>query len=453
MRGWLQEARAQLALAVPVTAVQVGLMAMAVVDLIMVGHRSAGDLAAVSVGNAFAFGVMSFGMGALLVLDPLIAQAVGAGDRAAVGRGLQRGVALALLLSVPVALLIAPAHSVFAAVGIDPDVAPVAGGYALTNIPSVFAFYLFVVLRHTLQAMHRLRPIVAVILVGNAANALLNWVLVYGHLGAPELGAVGSGWATSICRWGMALGLLAMAWPVLGGHLRPLRREALRAAPLLKMLGLGLPIGVQLVLEAGGFAAVSLLMGRLGETEAAAHQIAINLASVSFMVPLGISMAAAVRVGREVGAGHPRRARRAARVALVGGAGVMALFGCVFLALPGPLASLYTEDAAVAGLAVVFIRMAAAFQVFDGVQVVSAGVLRGVGDTRFPMVTFLLGFWCLGLPLGGWLTFGTDVGPRGLYLGLGVGLFTAAVVLALRIRVRLSRVLERLDVEAPAGVQ
>ena len=287
MRGWLQEARAQLALAVPVTAVQVGLMAMAVVDLIMVGHRSAGDLAAVSVGNAFAFGVMSFGMGALLVLDPLIAQAVGAGDRAAVGRGLQRGVALALLLSVPVALLIAPAHSVFAAVGIDPDVAPVAGGYALTNIPSVFAFYLFVVLRHTLQAMHRLRPIVAVILVGNAANALLNWVLVYGHLGAPELGAVGSGWATSICRWGMALGLLAMAWPVLGGHLRPLRREALRAAPLLKMLGLGLPIGVQLVLEAGGFAAVSLLMGRLGETEAAAHQIAINLASVSFMVPLG----------------------------------------------------------------------------------------------------------------------------------------------------------------------
>ncbi|MHC5004769.1 MAG: MATE family efflux transporter [Planctomycetota bacterium] len=446
-RPWLEEIRRQLRLAVPVTVVQLGQMAMGVVDVVMVGHFEARDLAALAIGHAWGFAAMAFALGLLLGLDPLVSHALGAEDEPAVARNVQRGLVLALLVSVPTAGLMALAAPVMRLVGVNSELVPLAEQYVMTLLPSLPAYYGFMVLRTPLQAMGRMRPVVLATLLGNVLNVALNWALIYGHLGAPPLGAVGCGWATTACRWLMIAALLVLAWPLLapsfgrvGGTL------ALR--PVLRIIRIGAPIGGQVALEIGGFATVALLMGRLGTTQAGAHQVAINLASLSFMFPFAISIAASVRVGLEVGAGRSDGARRAARVALIGTVAIMTFFALVFLVAPGPLARLYSDDAEVTALAAGLIRLAAAFQIFDGLQIVGTGVLRGAGETRAPMIVHLVGFWFLGIPLGAALAFATPLGPRGLWVGLIAGLGAVALVLLLVVRARMSGPLQRVWADA-----
>jgi MATE family multidrug resistance protein len=208
---------------------------------------------------------------------------------------------------------------------------------------------------------------------------------------------------------------------------------------------LGLPIGAQQGLEFGAFGTVGLLMGRLGTVPVAGHQAALNLAALTFMVPLGVGAAAAVRVGHAVGAGDARGARRAAAAALACGVGFMAASALVLLAAPRALAGLYTSDAAVLALAASLIPIAGVFQVFDGLQVVSLGVLRGAGDTRVPMLVNAVGFWLLGLPLGAWLGLRTSLGPPGLWWGLVAGLAVVGVVLGARVRWRLRGGVRRVE--------
>jgi len=442
-----KELRGVVSLALPVAAVQVGMMAMGVVDTIMVGHFGARDLAAVALGNLYFFTVVVFPMGLLMSLDPVVSQAVGAGDRPAVGRALQRGGILALVLSMPAGLALVPGYPLLTVLRQPAEVVPVAAGYALASIPGIFPFLAFIVLRQTLQAMGRVAPIVVTIVLANLANLFFNWILIFGNLGFPAMGAVGSGWASSLSRWLMLAGLLSFAWPLLRDYLRPLRREALQWRPLARMVRLGAPIGVQFGLEFGAFGAIGVLMGWLGTVAMAGHQVALNLASLTFMVPLGISQATAVRVGQGVGRGDPPGARRAAGAGLALGMAFMAGAAALFLLVPEALARVYSGEVEVVALAATLIPLAGVFQVFDGIQVVSTGVLRGVADTRSPMIVNLLGFWCIGMPVSAWLGFRTDAGPVGLWWGLVLGLAAVAVILLFRIRSRMGADLRRIVIE------
>lgn len=438
-------------LALPIVVVQVGMMAMGVVDTIMVGRFAARDLAAVALGNLYFFTAVVFPMGVLLALDPLVSQAVGAGDTRGVGRALQRGGLLALVLTVPAAAALLPGRVVLTALGQPAEVVPVAAGYALACVPGVFPFLAFLVLRQTLQAMGRVAPLVVTIAGANLANVFLNWVLIYGKLGLPAMGAVGSAWASSISRWLMALGVLVTAWPLLGCYLRPFGRDSLEPGPLGRMVRLGAPIGVQFSLEFGAFGAIGVLMGWLGTEAMAGHQVALNLSSLTFMVPLGVSQASAVLVGQRVGREDPAGARRSAGAGLLLGVSFMTLAAIGFLLFPEALAAVYSGEAPVAAVAAALIPLAGVFQVFDGTQVVASGVLRGVGDTRAPMVVNLLGFWCVGMPVSLALGFGSGRGPVGLWWGLVAGLAAVAVFLLARVRVRLGRDLRRVEVEGALG--
>jgi MATE family multidrug resistance protein len=434
-------------LALPVVLAQVGLMLMGVVDTLMVGRVSAVALAAVALGNLYFTTLVVPATGTLMVLDSVVAQAVGARDHESVARGVQRGFLLALVLGLLTSLLLLPVRYVLLSFHQPPALVPLATSYVLISILGVFPFLGFVVLRQSLQAMGRMRVLVAVVVVANLANVFLNWVFVYGHLGSAALGAAGSAWATLVSRWLMAILLVAFGWSALHPALVPWRRETLHLIPLRAMLRLGLPIGLQQGLEFGAFAVIGVLMGVLGTTEMAAHQIAINIASLTFMVPLGVGAAAAVRVGHAAGAGDAGAARESARAALVCGAGFMVCTAVVLLLVPALIASQYTREAPVVALAATLIPVAGVFQVFDGIQAVCGGVLRGLGDTRAPFVINLAGFWLAGFPVSVFLGFHTRLGAVGLWWGFVTGLGTVAVLLLLRVRNRMHGTIARTVVD------
>jgi len=448
----IDEMRALFRLAIPVTVVQVGMMVMGTVDSIMVGHYSAVALAAVALGNLYFFGLAIFGIGVLMALDPVVAQAVGAKDEPAIARGMQRGIVLALVLAVPSSLLLLTAGPILGLLQQPDELVPVAAGYALRVMPGVFPFLAFVSVRQGLQAMHRLAPIVVTILAANVVNAALNYIMVFGKLGIPAMGAYGSAWATSISRWLMALALLGLAWKDLKPYLTPILPESVALKPIWRMLRLGLPIGVQLQLEMTAFGAIAIFMGLLGTVQVAGHQVAINLASMTFMVPLGVSMAASVMVGNAVGRNDAVAARRYARAALFTGGGFMAATAGVFLGMPGALARIYTTDPAVLALAVSLIPIAGVFQVFDGLQVVCVGILRGLGDTRAPMVVALVGFWLIGTPVSVLLGFATPLGAQGLWWGILAGLGAVAAILLVRVRLQMRRNLSRVVIDEPQSI-
>src|SRR5688572_1821480 len=443
--------RELLTLALPVVSVQVGLMTMGVADSVVVGRISAAALGGVALGNVYFFAVCVFGMGVLMALDPVVSQAVGARDEPAIARGLQRGIALSLLLSVPASLLLLATGPFLRALGQPAEVVPIAAGYVVREIPSAFPFYAFVVFRQSLQALGRMRAIVVVILLANLLNVGLNWILIFGKLGMPALAANGSAWATTISRWAMLAGIVAFAWPSVRPYLVPWRADSFNLPAIGRMVALGAPIGVHMQLEFGVFGTVGLLMGRLGTEAVAAHQIALNLASLTFMVPLGVAGAATVLVGRAVGRGEQATARQAAGAALIVGMGFMSLAAAAFLLVPGLFASAYSSDAAVLALASVLIPIAGVFQVFDGLHVVSSGILRGVADTRYPMAVGLIGFWLLGLPISLLLGFGAGLGPSGLWWGLAAGLAIAALLLVARVRSRLRREVLRVVIDEEAA--
>jgi MATE family multidrug resistance protein len=384
-----------------------------------------------------------------MALDPVVAQAVGAKDDLGITRGLQRGIILAVAMAIPSSLLMLPAEPILRLLHQQPEVIPAAARYALVQIIGILPFYLFITFRQTLQAMHRTAAIVGVIVIANAANVGLNWMFVFGHLGFPALGAVGSSWATAMSRWIMAAALFGLGWKALHPHLAPWRPEAFSLRPLGRMLSLGAPIGVQNQLEFGIFGVVGLLMGSIGVTAIAGHQVALSLAAFTFMVPLGVSGAAAVLVGNAVGRNDPGEARRAAAAGLVIGLLFMALSTTAMVAAPEWIARAYTDQATVIAVAATLIPLAGVFQVFDGLQVVSIGILRGLADTRAPMIINVVGFWVVGLPVSAWLGFRTSLGPRGLWWGLVAGLAAVALILLARVRVRFVGVISRLEIDAP----
>ncbi len=443
--------RAIITLALPVVAAELGLMGMSVVDALFVGHISATALAAVSLGLIYYYTIAVIGMGTLVGFDALVSQAVGANDQRAIRLALQRGLLLAALLCVPLGLILWPTAPVLIALKQQPDIVPMATRVVHISMLGLPGLLAFVVLRQTLQAMERMRPILLAVLVANVLNAAFNWLLIDGHLGAPALGVNGSALASVIGRTALPVLLLWSARDVLWPLLRERDPLLVAVAPLRRMLRIGVPVGVQYLLEVGVFNGVALLMGAQATSTLAAHQVAINLASFTFMMPLGIGASAAVLVGQAIGRGDAGAARRAAMAAITAGLCVSALTSIIFLAVPRLLASAYVAESGVIMLAATLIPLAGVFQLFDGLQAVAGGALRGAADTRAAMVANILGFWAVGLPIGLYLAYRADMGPAGLWWGLVIGLAAVAATLLVRLYHRFGGPLVRVRVDTPSG--
>ncbi|MEP7383160.1 MAG: MATE family efflux transporter [Gemmatimonadota bacterium] len=434
-------------LAAPIVLVQIGLSLMGTVDAAMVGRVSSTDLAAVALGNLWWVTVSLFGAGVIMAIDPVVAQAVGAGDMEGAALGVQRGLLLAAVMTVVASLCLWPTAWVLRLLGQPAEVIPIAARWVMVQIPSTLPFFIFVAIRQSLQAQHVTRPVVLAVVVSNALNVFLNWVFIFGHLGAPPLGALGASISTTIGRYvGTAL-LVGFGWSAIRPLVLPWRPSAARWRPVGRMLRIGVPIGVHQFFEVVAFGGALALIGLLGTVPLAGHEITISLASLTYMVPLGINAAAAVLVGRAIGSGDGEKARREASAALVCGVGFMACSAVFLMAFPGPLGRIFTPDPAVLLVTSALIPVAGVFQIFDGVQGVSSGILRGAGDTHVAMYINVLAYAIVGLPVGAWLCFGVGLGAVGMWWGLVAGLVVAAGALGWRVHTLLGRSLARVRVD------
>jgi multidrug resistance protein, MATE family len=438
--GSRAEFRATLALAAPLAAANLAQMAMAVTNTVMVGRLGALPLAAAGLGGMLYFtgGVML--QGVLSAVAPFAAQSLGAGDRHAAGRIGGAGLVLAVLLAVPFITVLAMLDRLLEALGYDAALAGEIGRYLRAIAWGGPAFLGFAVLRSLFAALSHTRSVMAVLVACVASNAALNWVLIYGHLGAPALGVPGSGYASAINHWLMLAGLALCARTMPRVAMLRVLRNAFAASrgEMMKILRLGLPIGGMRGIEVGVFMTAGILMGLLGPAALGAHQLVLNCAGITFMVPLGISQAAIVRVAYELGAGRALAARRASFVALALGIGFMSAAAVVFWTFPDTIIAAYVDIADPANRDLVeiarrLVAVAAVFQVFDGMQVIAAGALRGYKDTFVPMMLATFGYWGVGFG-GSWLlAFPLGYGAVGLWWGLALGLAVVAVLLTLRL--------------------
>jgi MATE family multidrug resistance protein len=418
-------------LAGPVVASEVGWMAMWLADTIIVGRLGAEAIGAVSIGGSIFFAVAIFGLGMMLGLDFVVASAFGAGRIRDAHAALVDGLWLAAALAVALTALLRAIVPLLPATGIQPAVLVDGIPYLHASSWSLLPLLLFTALRRYLQALGLVRPILVTILTANVVNVAACWVLVFGNLGAPALGASGSGWATTASRVYM-FACLAL-FVVVRERAEPTGLWETRIAPawgrLRELVRLGFPAAMQITAEVGVFSVVTALAARFEPAVLAAHQIALNSAAFTFMVPAGLASAAAVRVGQAVGRCDPDAVRRAGWTALALGLSFMAAAALSFVTVPGAILGLYTSDTTVLATGVVLLLVAGAFQLFDGMQVVLTGALRGLGDTRTPMLVNLVGYWLLGLPFGCVLCFGYGVGVPGLWIGLCAGLMVVAPTL------------------------
>jgi MATE family, multidrug efflux pump len=427
--------RAELAptlrIAVPVVLAELGWMAMGVVDTIMVGPLGPTAISAVGVGVAIHMGFVVFGMGVLLGLDTLVSRAFGARDIDGCHRWLFHGVALALLMTLPIMVLCGVVLIGIPRMGFHPQVTPYLQGYFSALLWSTPVLLLYAAFRRYLQGMHIVTPVMLALVSANVMNAAFNWMLVYGHLGFPAMGVIGSAWATVIARTYMAAVLAVAIWWYDRGRGTNLfaTSRAIERSRLMRLLQLGFPAASQITAEVGVFALATALAGMLDPVASASHQIALNLAGVAFMVPLGISSAGAVRVGHAIGANDPLRAAASGWTAIAIGILFTSASALLFFLLPRPLIGLFSQDTAVLDLGSSLLSLAAVFQLFDGIQGVATGTLRGLGDTRTPMIVNLWAHWLLGLPVSYSLCFYFGWGVRGLWIGFSLGLIVTGVIL------------------------
>jgi len=392
----------------------------------MVGRlpNSATAIGAVSLGTTLFYTIGLFASGIMLGLDTLVAQAYGAGKIEECHRTLWNSLYLALVLSPAVMFTVLACVPLLARFGLSTELVAETAPFLRALIWSTLPLTVYFALRRYLQSMNIVKPVVFALVSANLVNVLGNWSLVYGHLGFPKFGVPGSGWSTCISRVYMMV-VLALAAVYYdrkraSGLWRSSRRPEARR--LMELLRLGLPAASQLLAEVGGFTLATFLIGRLGSLALAGHQIALNVASITFMVPMGISSAAAVRVGHAVGARDARGAAHAGWMAILFSVCFMSFSGLMLFFFARPIARIYTPDPAVVSAGAALLMVAAIFQLFDGLQVVATGALRGAGDTRTPMMANLVGYWALGLPLGAFLCFRLHRGAVGMWVGLCLAL-------------------------------
>ena len=429
--GLRREVGPMLNLAVPVVVAEMSWVTMGTVDILMVRALGPSAIGAVGVGSMLFLALAVFGIGVLLGLDTVIAQSFGAGQRDECHRWFVHGVVMSVMLTIPLTLVAWVAIARLDLWGFDLTVLNLTEPYLRIVTWSVLPLLLYTAFRRYLQAMGVVKPTMVILLTANLVNVLANWMLIHGNLGAPALGVDGAGWATFISRSYLALGLLSV---VVWRDARTdygLRRVSwvIERSRLRQLLWLGLPAAMQVTLEVGVFSAASALAGRLAPVALAAHQITLNMASFTFMVPLGLASAAAVRVGHAVGRQDTYGANQAGWTAVMLGVFCMAFASAIFLLIPSRLMGLFTVDLTVVDLGVTLLFVAAIFQIFDGLQGVLTGALRGIGDTRTPMFLNLAGHWAFGLPLGYTICFVLGYGVVGLWIGLSAGLIVVSLLL------------------------
>ena len=431
LRAAAAEFRTLFAISAPIALAQVGHMAMGVVDTLMVARLGVAELAAVAIASTWVWSSGSIAQGIVQGMDPLVSQAHGAKDGEAVALALQRGLVIAVAVSLPLMGMWLATETALVWLGQDPQVAHLAQRHMQARLPSALGFLLFTAGRQYLSGRAITRPAMWVMLLGNLVNVGLNWVLIFGNLGAPALGVVGSGLATAITN--LLLPLALFAW-IRGfrlhvGAWRPWDRRSFEWRGLSRYLALGIPVGIQLALEANAFTAAMLIVGSIGVAELAAHQVVINMASFTFMFPLGIAIGASARAGNLIGAKDPARLRLACLTALAMGGGVMAIAAIAFVVLREALPRLYLADPAVVALSASILPIAGAFQIFDGIQVVGGGLMRGMGRPQAGAVANLVAFYLVGLPLAWLLAFRAGLGIVGVWWGLAAGLASVALIL------------------------
>lgn len=420
-----------LRLAGPVVLAEIGWVMMGIVDTLMVGRLGPVEIGAVGLGSILFMALAIFGMGLLLGLDTLVSQAFGARRLDECHRWLLHGLALAILIAAPMTVLAWAGTASLDHWGFDARVLELTRPYLGIVTWSLLPLLLYASFRRYLQALGIVAPITFALVSANVVNAAANWALIFGNWGLPELGVNGAAWATLLSRAYLAVFLFGAVLVYDVSHHIRLSEVPWRIEPgrLRRLVTLGFPAASHVTLEIGVFAAAGALAARLDAVSLASHQIVLNIASFTFMVPLGIASAGAVRVGHAVGRHDAPGASGAGWTALFLGIAFMAASSATFLAVPGPLLRLFTDSAAVIALGTSLLAVAAFFQPFDGTQGVATGVLRGLGDTRTPMIVNLAAHWLLGLPAGYLLCFHAGLGVIGLWVGLALGLLSVGVVL------------------------
>lgn len=439
-RRFAHEVRRTLVLATPLVLGQLSSVLMTFVDTVLAGRHGANTLAGVAVGSAVWSVVILVLVGVLMAVPPSVSQLDGRGHREAIGPLFRQALWLAIGLGLALFALVSASTPLLAAMGIADDVRPHAQAFLGAIRWGAPALALYFAARYLSEGLAWTMPTMVSGLLGVAALFPLGWSLMFGHGGLPALGAAGLGYATSIVLWAQTLGMLAyLRWSPrfadldLFSHWQPPHPRE-----ILTLLKLGLPIGVAVFMEGSLFVATALMIGRMGATAVGAHQVAINVASLAFMVPLGVAMATTVRIGQAAGRGDLEGVRAAGRAGYTIVLVTQVLTASTMVLGSDAIAHIYTDDPAIAGLAATLMLFAAAFQFPDGIQAMSGGALRGLKDTAWPMAITALAYWGLGMPLGALLGLsvgiGFGMGPQGMWVGLIVGLSAAAVMLSWRFR-------------------
>ena len=429
-----REAKATLVLAVPLMAGQLSQMLMSLIDAAMVGRVGVVPLAAAAFANCLLGVPILLGVGLLTAVSVQVSQAHGAGRRAETGEVLRHGLVFSLVVGVALVAGVWLAGSQLTRFGQPPEVAAAARGYFLIVGASLLPMLLTLALKQFSEALSHPVPPMLILMGSVVLNAALNWILIYGRWGVPALGLEGAAWATLAARTAAAAALFA--------YVRRARRfdgaapvrwwSPLHTAQVRSMLRIGVPTAGMLLLEVSAFSIAAIMMGWLGAAPLAAHQIALSCASTTFMLPLGISLAVSIRVGQAVGAADMEKARAIGLSACALGVGVMAACGALFATAGEPIARAFVDDAAVAALAARLLLAVAAFQIFDGLQVVAAGALRGLADVTVPLIFCVVAYWLVALPAAYEAAFVRGLGPLGIWIGLALGLACAALLLTAR---------------------
>lgn len=449
--SWRDEIGATLLLAWPMVLTNLAQTAMTATDVLVMGRLGADALAAGALGSNLYFAPMIFGLGLMLATSPMLATELGRRRHSVrdLRRTVRQGLWLALCAALPIWLILWNTEPILLAMGQQPDLAALAATYVRALQWGLLPFYAYIVLRSFISALERPRWALAVAFAAVVFNALANWALVFGNLGFPAFGIAGSGAATALANMLMFVGLAVVVvtdrrfrrYRLFG---RFWRADWPRFRALVR---LGLPIAGILAFEVTVFNAAAFLMGLIDATALAAHAIALQIASISFMVPMGLSQAATVRVGIAFGAGDADAIRRAGWAAYVLGIGFMAMTALVMITWPTALIGVFIDatdaaNAPVVQLAVTFLAFAALFQIADGAQAVGSGKLRGLHDTTVPMLYAAVGYWGIGMPLGALLAFRYGFAGAGIWTGLSVGLVVVALLLLAR-WLRRDRILAR----------
>ena len=435
VRRFGRETTALLSIAWPLIINNLSVAGMQFTDAVMAGQLGAESLAAVAVGGSVWFLGFAFVLGVLMAISPIASRHHGAGDEALIGRYTRQGVYLGIFLAIPIMFfawfLAAPA---LAAIGIDVAFRDMTVGYVKMISLGGPGMFIFLALRFTTEGIGYTKPIMYTSIFALACNVFLNWVFMFGKLGAPAMGAVGCGLASGITMWIIAI--ILATYMVSSKRYEPLdlfsRLSPMRPSVLKEIVILGVPIAITITAEAGLFNAVSILMGTLGPAITAAHQIALNFASTMFMIPLAINSAITVRVGYAIGKGDLEYARFAGGFGIFVCAIFMACSATFLLLFRDAIVSVYTQDPVVKGIAISLLLMATVFQVADGIQIGAAGALRGYKDTRVPMAVNIFAYWVIAFPLAYLAAVTYKLPPNYIWGGFVAGLSVAAVMLTWR---------------------